>query len=160
MWKAWNYSCLKNLNLTFWKRWKIKIKNPPEKIAKVAIRETFHQLSNRENLITVENDMQKYEWLSNSPNLSFYFSYILLSFQLHTGSLFGYVIVAAFAFLIKRYHTIYIYLFLTHLFAVSALLRAVFFLASIFSTFGFDHFPKKRQQILISESNKLNKSNV
>ena len=60
----------------------------------------------------------------------------------------------------KKYYTIYIYLFLTHLFAVSALLRAVFFLASIFSTFGFDHFPKKRQQILISESNKLNKSNV
>ena len=26
MWKVWNYSCHKNLNLTLWKRYKIKIK--------------------------------------------------------------------------------------------------------------------------------------
>ena len=39
----------------------------------------------------------------------FLLSYILLSFQLHTGSFLRYVIVAAFAILIKKYHTIYIY---------------------------------------------------
>ena len=61
----------------------------------------------------------------------------LAFFQLQAGSSSRYVIVIAFAFLIKKYHTIDFYFFYTLHFADSALLCAVFFLESISSTFGF-----------------------
>ena len=71
-----------------------------------------------------------------TPRISLFTSAISCFFQLQTGSFSRYVIVIAFAFLIKKYHTIDFYFFYTLHFADSALLCAVFLLESISSTFG------------------------